>query len=65
MEETIYYKEDFSFIKMIYPNNIEKISFQLVEIKPRRTRKLLLHHVTLKVGGCIEGTVQCLMKRSG
>jgi hypothetical protein len=60
--DTIYYRENFFFRKMLKANNPADLIFSITDVSEKKLRKTF-YSVTIQVSGFIRGETECLLEK--
>lgn len=61
-ENAIYFRENFSFRKMLKPNEPANLTFKIVKVEEKKLGKAF-YSVTVKIDGFMRGEVECLLEK--
>ena len=60
--DSIYFRENFSFRKMLESNEPAELTFKVVNVEEKKLRKTF-YSVTVQVDGFMRGEVECLLEK--
>lgn len=60
--DSIYFRENFSFRKMLKANEPAELTFKVVNVEEKKLRKTF-YSVTVEVDGFMRGEVECLLEK--
>ena len=61
-QDTIYYRENFFFRKMLKANEPAELTFQIVNVEEKKLRRTF-YSVTIKVDGFMRGEIEALLEK--
>ncbi|MEX2029149.1 MAG: hypothetical protein WD963_01560 [Candidatus Paceibacterota bacterium] len=60
--DSIYFRENFSFRKMLKANEPAELTFKVVNVEEKKIRKTF-YSVTVQIDGFMQGEVECLLEK--
>jgi len=60
--DTIYFRENFSFRKILKANKPAELTFKVVNVEEKRLRRQF-YAATVQIGGFMRGEVECLLEK--